>query len=84
MNYLVAKVFPLEFSYQQKKTFFADLKHYYWEELVLYKQCADQIIRRCVLEEEMENILKHCHSLKCGGNFKGNKTMAKVLQSGFY
>ena len=32
----------------------------------------------------MENIKKYCHSLKCGGNFKGNKTMAKVLQSGFY
>ena len=32
----------------------------------------------------MENILKHCHSLGCGGHFRGNKTMTKVLQSGFY
>ena len=29
VNYLVAKVIPLEFSYQQKKRFFAHLKHYY-------------------------------------------------------
>ena len=28
VNYLVAKVIPPEFSYQQKKRFFAHLKHY--------------------------------------------------------
>ena len=31
VNYLVAKVIPPEFSYQQKR-FFAQLMHYYWEE----------------------------------------------------
>ena len=41
VNYLVARVLPLEFSYQQKKRFFAQLKHYYWEEPILYKHCAD-------------------------------------------
>ena len=29
VNYLVAKVVPSEFNYQQKKRFFAHLKHYY-------------------------------------------------------
>ena len=29
VNYLVAKVIPSEFNYQQKKRFFAHLKHYY-------------------------------------------------------
>ena len=29
VNYLVAKVIPPEFSYLQKKRFFAQLKHYY-------------------------------------------------------
>ena len=31
VNYLVAKVTAPKFTYQQKKKFFADLKHYYWE-----------------------------------------------------
>ena len=80
VNYLVAKVVPLEFNYRQKKRFFAHLKHYYWEEPILYRHCADQVIRRCVPEDEMHSILHHCHTLPCGGQ----RTAAKVLQSGFY
>ena len=34
VNYLVAKIIPPNFNYQQKK-FFAHLKHYYWEEPIL-------------------------------------------------
>ena len=84
VNYLVAKVVPPEFNYQQKNRFFAHLKHYYWEEPILYRHCADQVIRRCVPEDEMHSILNHCHTLPCGGHFGGQRTAAKVLQSGFY
>ena len=84
VNYLAEKVLPLEFSYQKKKRFFAQLKHYYWEEPILYKHCTDQMIRRCVLEEEIESILAHCHALACGGHFGGKKKAEKVLQLGFY
>ena len=35
VNYLVAKVIPPKFNYQQRKIFFAYLKHYYWEEPIL-------------------------------------------------
>ena len=31
----------------------------------------DQIIQKCVSESEMEEILKHCHSLECGGQLNG-------------
>ena len=84
VNYLVAKVILPEFNYQKKKRFFAHLKHYYWEEPILYRHCADQVIRRSVPEDEMHSILNHCHTLPCGGHFGGQITAAKVLQSGFY
>ena len=84
VNYLMAKVILTEFSYQQKKRFFAHVKHYYWEEPILYRHCADQVIRRCVLEDEMGSILNHYHTLPCEGHFRGQRTATKVLQSCFY
>ena len=32
----------------------------------------------------MNSVLNHCHTLPCGGHFGGQRTAAKVLQSGFY
>ena len=51
---------------------------------ILYRHCADQVIWRCVPEDEMNSVLNHCHTLPCGGHFGGQRTAAKVLQSGFY
>ncbi|XP_060962021.1 uncharacterized protein LOC115722590 [Cannabis sativa] len=84
VNYLAADIIPSDLTRQQLKKFYSEVKHYYWEEPILYKHCADQIIRRCVPEEEMFSILTHCHSLPCGGHFSGNRTAAKILQSGFF
>ena len=50
----------------------------------MLKYCADQIIRKCVPEEEQQGILSHCHESACGGHFASQKTAMKVLQSGFY
>ena len=32
----------------------------------------------------MENILRHCHSLECGGHFGGDKTTTKVCNRDFF
>ena len=66
INYLAKKILPPELTYQRRKKFFSDLKYYIWDDHFLFKQCADQIIRRCVPEEEMESILHHCHSREVG------------------
>ena len=79
MNYLVARVLQPKFSYQQKKRFFIQLKHYYWEESIMYKYYADQVIRRCVPDEEMESILNPYHTLACGGHFGGNRQQQRYF-----
>ena len=66
-----------------KKHFFAKIHAYYWEEPFLFKYYADQIIRKCVPEQEQQGILSHCHERACGGHFASQKTTMKVLQSGF-
>ncbi|PIM97487.1 DNA-directed DNA polymerase [Handroanthus impetiginosus] len=38
----------------------------------------------CVPEVEMNDILAQCHASPCGGHFQGDRTAAKILQSGFY
>ena len=84
VNFKACDIIPSKFNYQQKKKFLHDAKYYFWEDPYLYKYCPDQLIRKCVPDDEIKNILKHCHSLECGGHFGPNKTAAKVLQCGFY
>ncbi|RVW31070.1 Retrovirus-related Pol polyprotein from transposon 17.6 [Vitis vinifera] len=46
-------------------------------------EIPNQIIRKCVPEDEQQGILSHCHDNACGGHFASQKTAMKVLQSGF-
>ncbi|XP_022848718.1 uncharacterized protein K02A2.6-like [Olea europaea var. sylvestris] len=48
------------------------------------KRGTDQIIRRCIPEDEVPEILEHCYSSAYAGHFGASKTVAKILQSGFY
>ncbi|KAK8713476.1 hypothetical protein V6N13_148692 [Hibiscus sabdariffa] len=84
VNFLVNGIVPPDLSSQGRKKFRHDAKFFYWNEPYLFKQCADQVLRRCVPEEEQKDIMYHCHAASCGGHFGGNRTAAKILQSGFY
>ncbi|KAK0581724.1 hypothetical protein LWI29_017165 [Acer saccharum] len=84
VNYLASDIVPPELNVHQKRKFFAELKFYFWDEPLLFRLCGDGVIRRCVPEEEMLDILGHCHSKECGGHFGASRTARKVLQSGFW
>nr|GEV16615.1 reverse transcriptase domain-containing protein [Tanacetum cinerariifolium] len=71
-------------SSQQKNKFFKDVKHYFWDDLFLFKICVDQVIRRCVHGQEAVDILKACHNEPTGGHHGPNYTDKKVFNSGFY
>ncbi|CAN6687713.1 unnamed protein product [Malus baccata var. baccata] len=55
VNYLVKGVVHPDLTFQQKKKFLSDVKHYFWDEPYLFKYCPDQIIRRCIPEAEQES-----------------------------
>ncbi|RVW18897.1 Retrovirus-related Pol polyprotein from transposon 17.6 [Vitis vinifera] len=40
----------------------------------------DQIIRKCVPEDEQQGILSHCHENACGGHFASQKTAMKLTK----
>ncbi|GJT85880.1 reverse transcriptase domain-containing protein [Tanacetum coccineum] len=69
---------------QQKKKFFKDVKHYFWDDPYLFCICADQIIRRCVHGQEANDILKACHEGPTGGHHSANLTAQKVFDAGFF
>nr|GEV81361.1 reverse transcriptase domain-containing protein [Tanacetum cinerariifolium] len=72
--------FPLEtlgMSSQQKKKFFKDIKHYFWDDPYLFRICADQIIRQCMHGQEAYDILKACHEGPTMGHHGANFTAKK-------
>ncbi|GKD65800.1 putative nucleotidyltransferase, ribonuclease H [Tanacetum coccineum] len=83
-NYLASRVLPFRSTRQEKQKFFNDLRHYFWDEPFLFKQCADQIIRRCIAGEEAAQILRQCHSGPSGGHHGLVTTTRKVFEAGFY
>jgi hypothetical protein len=84
VNFLVCDILPQSATKQQKKKFRNEAKHYFWDEPHLYKHCANGILRRCLLEDEVWSVIYHCHASSYGGHASTAKTQAKVLQVGFY
>nr|GFA81096.1 reverse transcriptase domain-containing protein [Tanacetum cinerariifolium] len=67
---------------QQKKKFFKDARHYFWDDRYLFRTCVDQIIRRCIAGKEAIDILNACHSRPTEGHYGASYTAKKVFDSG--
>ncbi|KAJ8774906.1 hypothetical protein K2173_019910 [Erythroxylum novogranatense] len=52
VNYLATGLIPLDLNLSQKKKFLFDAKSYLWDEPLLFKRGPDQVIRRCIPEDE--------------------------------
>ena len=83
-NFKAAGIIPKDLTWQQKKKFLHNARFYVWDDPHLFKIGVDNMLRRCVTKEEAMSILWHCHNSPCGGHYGGDKTTAKVLQSGFF
>ncbi|GKD24894.1 reverse transcriptase domain-containing protein [Tanacetum coccineum] len=83
-NYLMWNFIVKGMSSQQKKRFFKDVKHYFWDDPYLFRICVDQVIRRCVYGQEAVDILTACHNGPTGGHHGANYTAKKVFDSDFY
>ncbi|GKE17074.1 reverse transcriptase domain-containing protein [Tanacetum coccineum] len=83
-NYHAGNFIIKGMSTQQKRKFFKDVKHYFWDDPYLFRTCADQIIRRCVHGQEALEILKACHEGPTGGHHSANLTAQKVFDAGFF
>ncbi|GJT45639.1 reverse transcriptase domain-containing protein [Tanacetum coccineum] len=83
-NYHARNFIVKGMSSQQKKKFFKDVKHYFWDDPDLFRIGADQVIRRCVYGQEAVDILMAYHNGPTGGHHGANYTAKKVFDFGFY
>nr|GEZ11515.1 reverse transcriptase domain-containing protein [Tanacetum cinerariifolium] len=77
-NYHAGNFIVKGMSSQQKKKFFKDVKHYFWDDPFLFKIYTDQVIRRCVHGKEALDILEACHNGPTGEHHGANLTAKKV------
>ena len=84
VNYLVTNMLPPSLSKTQRDKIKSDAKYFVWDDPYLWKHCVDQVIRRCIAENEIISILTFCHSYACRGHFGAKRTVRKVLECGFY
>ena len=84
VNYLVTGQIPRQWTSHQKRKFLADIKKYYFDDPYLFKYCPDQLMRRCVPNDDQIGILIFFHFEACGGHFFARKIVDKILQASFY
>jgi len=83
-NFKAGNLIPEEFTYQHKKKFFKEANFYVWDDPYLFRANTDGLLCRCVAGEEAKSIMWHCHNSAYGGHHNGERTAAKVLQSGVW
>eukprot|EP00253_Pinus_taeda_P035414 PITA_35414 len=83
-NYLVSTQFSPHLSSKEKSRIVKKSAPFTWIGGNLFKLGPDQILRRCVREEEVFDILLTCHDGPSGGHFATKITAFKILQAGYY
>lgn len=83
-NYLVSGKLPQNLSTREKHNIIQQSANYSWINGDLLYTEPDLIMRRCVRENMIFDVLKACHSKPCGGNFVDKKAAYKFLHTGYY
>ena len=83
-NYLVSKRLSQYLSAKEKQRIIRLSVEYSWVGGDLFQTGPNQIIRRCVREDEIYGILKASHDEPCGVHFADKRTAYKLLHSGYY
>jgi hypothetical protein len=83
-NYLSSGMLPPSLTSKEKKKIIKQSARYTWIDGDLFYTGYDLIIRRCVRQDEILEILKACHDEPCGGHFADKRTTYKILNLGYY
>ncbi|XP_015165285.1 uncharacterized protein [Solanum tuberosum] len=79
VNLIVSGEYRPDATTQQKKKLTHVAMFYISDELFLFKQGVDRVVRRCIPEYEVKKVLKSCHASPYGGHHGGECTAHKVV-----
>ncbi|XP_057790737.1 uncharacterized protein LOC131007839 [Salvia miltiorrhiza] len=82
VNFLACGKMRPGLSSQQKKRFLANCRFYFWDDPYLFRLGKDEVIRRCIPDEEIQDVLAFCHEAHCGGHFGGRKMALQCQRVG--
>lgn len=60
----------MDWSAQDKRKFMTEVRNFYWDDSFLFKYYPNQILRRCIPNEEIASVLEFCHSQAVGTTFQ--------------
>ena len=83
-NYLSSRKLPPHFSPREKRQVIKKSAIYSWIRGDIFYIENDLIIRRCIREDEVLDILKEFHDEPCGGHFVDKRAAYKILHLGYY
>ncbi len=83
-NYLVRCKLPPHFSPREHRKLVVLSEQYTCINGLLFQTDIDNIMRRCLPEEDVFDILRACHSEPCGGHFAAQQIAQKILTAGYY
>ena len=83
-NYLSSGQLPPSISSKEKKKIIKQSARHIWVNGDLFYMGYDLIIRICVRQDEVLDILKACHDEPCCVHFAEKRTAYKILNLGYY
>ena len=84
IQFLTDGILPSSMTADQRKKFVLRRMPFFIIVGPLYRRGADQIIGRCVPEEEQKAVLQEAHFGVAGGHFSGEITGRKIMQAGLW
>lgn len=80
-QFLQERTTPKWYSKKKKKNLAIKVAPFTLINGSLYKLGLDDVLRRCVLENERNNIIEEAHSGVAGGHFQVDTTINKIVKS---
>ena len=84
VEFLTTQRLLAEWTKDERRKVRINNRHFAVIDNKLFRRGANGILRRCVSEAEVPDILTSCHDSACEGHFSGQLTGQKIMRAGYF